>query len=79
MAGNINYEDDIADLFKDYRSGEINQITRDDVAKWADQFPYDKSGDRSILLSEMLHVLKRYYYSRQRAKQDIQRFLNRLV
>ncbi len=74
----MNYEADIAEILKDYRSGEIEQITSDDVAKWADQFPYDRRGDRFFLLSEMLHLLNKYYYSRQRATQDIQRFIVRL-
>jgi len=72
------WEREIAELLSDFRAGEVDQITPDDVARWADQFPYDRDEDRSVLLAEMRHLLRRFYYSKERAKQDIQYFIDQL-
>ena len=72
-------EAEIAGLLSDFRAEEIEQITPNGVARWADQFPYERDEDKYILLSEMRHLMRgKYYYSRERARKDIHNLIHQL-
>jgi hypothetical protein len=58
----------IAATVKDYRTGEIEPISDDDILKWARQFPAKTRGD---LLSEIDSVLKETYFPKRRIKRFI--------
>lgn len=62
----------IAGTITDYREGEVPMPTPDHVEKWIEQF--DREVQKPIL-SELDHVLKRTYFS----KEDVTQFLAALV
>jgi hypothetical protein len=62
----------IANIITDYREGEIFRPTANHVATWANQFP---EPDQDLILQEMMHVLKKSYFTRQ----FVTGFLNELL
>jgi hypothetical protein len=61
-----NYDElceDLAAIISDYRDTEIDTPDADHVAKWASQFDHQ---DRPSIVSEMIHVFKKTYISKQR-------------
>src|SRR5215210_3677437 len=64
----------IATTVADYRQGEIPPITPDHVERWAQQFDDE---DQHTILTELNHVLKRYYISRSRAEHFINGLLSK--
>ncbi|NEQ78126.1 MAG: hypothetical protein F6K23_37130 [Okeania sp. SIO2C9] len=62
----------IAKTIEDYRQGEIAPMTSDHVDRWVCQF---EESDRLTILREMEQILKKYYVSRQTAKNIITRAL----
>jgi hypothetical protein len=61
----------IAEIIKDYRSGEIKQIDTAHVDRWVKQFPADS---QLIILEETNHILKTHYFSRAKIKELIRVF-----
>ena len=56
----------ISEIIKDYRKGEVEEITPEHVKRWIVQF--DKS-EQLVLLKEMDHILNNYYLSRNIVKE----------
>lgn len=55
----------LCDLTADYRSGEIDPPTPDDINKWVNQFD---SSVQLPVLTEIEHVLQQTYFSKNRVK-----------
>lgn len=66
----------IADTIADYRRSEGIRITPDHVDRWVCQFD---GGDQGVILQEMDQLLKRFYYSRTRAKKSLRSYIRQGV
>ena len=56
----------------DFRIGEIERISEDYINKWVLQF---EEKDQLVILQEMDHIFKKYYLTREKAKELIKSFL----
>ena len=56
-----NLLESIANTISDYRLGEIPPMTTSHVDRWVSQFDDD---EQLIILSEMDHLLSKYYISK---------------
>jgi hypothetical protein len=66
----------VAATVRDYRAGEIRPVTPARVDRWLAQFP---APERPVLLQELDAVLKRLYFSRERVRDLLRRFLRGYV
>jgi hypothetical protein len=67
---------ELAQVLRDYREGTPQCVTPDRVAAWINQFRHD---DREIILSEMVHIFRRFYVSRAAAEQALASRLEKLI
>lgn len=62
----------LAITIADYRLNEIAPITPAHVEKWLNQF---EPTDQPVILTEMLSIMQRFYFSRAKAKDCLRNFL----
>jgi hypothetical protein len=62
-------------IIKDYRIDEGYGISEQRITKWINQFPKD---DRIFVLTELVHIFKRMYFSKERAKSFLKKIIERL-
>ena len=66
----------LAGVLRDYREGEISRLSAEHVEAWSAQVD---PGDRPGVLLELIRVLRRLYFSRERVIFCLEQFLSRLV
>lgn len=62
----------LAETIADYRQNEIPSITPAHIERWLSQF---ESKDQPIILAEMDRLMKRFYFSNQRVKAYLRKFI----
>ena len=62
----------LAETIGDYRQNEIPSITPAHIERWLSQF---ESKDQPIILAEMDRLMKRFYFSKQRVKAYLRKFI----
>src|SRR4051812_20361778 len=73
MATQAELLQSVADTIAGYRKGEISRPDAKHVELWLAQFPKD---DRAPVLSEIAHVLKQTYISREEALNFIEHLIS---
>lgn len=66
---------EITETLKDFRVNEIPRITELKVRQWVRQFP---RAERDVILTELSHLFKKYYFSKDRWVKILRKYVNAL-